>query len=100
MTDQIISWQTRELIRKEAEDARDEAVREMRNLLGVSSDSALEELREDVRYNRRKRKAEEARFHERNTGWIRTVVGSITGFLISAALAAATYFLNGGGRHP
>ncbi len=109
MPDDSIDWRVRELIRATAEKTADEAEakiekacleteRRIRALLGVSSDAAVEDLREDVRYVRRQRRMAEDRAHTANKGMVDGLVKALWGFLTAAALGAATWFLNNGGH--
>lgn len=109
MPDEGIDWRTREFVRASVEKAVDKAEADIekaavhteqriRGLLGVGSDPAMDELREDIRYVRRLRKAAEARANDINKGMVDGFMKALWGFLTAAALGAATWFLNGGHR--
>ncbi len=96
MPDERIDWPTRAYIEREADRAVDEAERRIRTLFGVSSEAALEEMRETVRFAHRQRKAAEARADQVNKGMIDGFLKAFYGFLTAAVIAAATWIMNGG----
>ncbi len=98
LPDDQLDWPTRIYVERVAKEKADEVEKRIRALFGVTSDEAMETLREDIRYTRRQRKAAEDRAQQANRGFVDGAMKMLWGFLTAAALGAVTWFMNGGQR--